>query len=252
MIEQALALKRKFYGDVHPEVAVSLNDLAFLLHDRRDLDGAEAMYRQAVAIERQLLGDAHPSLGQALNNLAFVLRDKGDYDGARKAFFDSLAAYCGALGFEHPTLDGILDNAVRFHWEAIGKRRTEYGDTHPEVASALADLAVLYLATGRVQEAEPPAREAWEITLDFPEGEDEARKARVECVYGEVLSRTGEFDFAEELLSSGRERSLASQGGDPTQARAAIEHLIQLYEAWDRPREAREYRDQLAALAPQQ
>ncbi|MGC1218866.1 MAG: tetratricopeptide repeat protein, partial [Phormidesmis sp.] len=57
-LEQA---KNRF-GEAHPDVATSLNDLANLYRDQGKYEQAEPLYVDALAMYKQLLGEAHPDV----------------------------------------------------------------------------------------------------------------------------------------------------------------------------------------------
>src|SRR6185436_10912165 len=141
LFRKSLDMKREVFGDVHPEVALGMNNLAYALHDTGDLDGAEALFRSAVEQQRKLLGDAHPDLGQALNNLAFVLHDRGDYEGARACFFEAVVVYRRALGDEHASVLNAVSNAKQLVTSEVEKRTRELGAEDPRTLGARLDLA---------------------------------------------------------------------------------------------------------------
>ena len=59
------------------QVAVQLNNLALLLSDKVDYDGAITPQQQALEIWKKSLGNHHPQVATGLNNLALLLRDTG-------------------------------------------------------------------------------------------------------------------------------------------------------------------------------
>jgi tetratricopeptide (TPR) repeat protein len=60
--EQALTLARELWGDKHPNVASSLNNLAGLYESLNRYQEAEPLYKEAIAIVRHSLPHLHPSL----------------------------------------------------------------------------------------------------------------------------------------------------------------------------------------------
>ena len=70
LIQQALRIRRKSFGQVHSAVAESIADLGVNAGDRNDYKLAEVYLRQALEMQRKLQkGAAHPLLAEALNNL---------------------------------------------------------------------------------------------------------------------------------------------------------------------------------------
>ncbi|MEK7485387.1 MAG: tetratricopeptide repeat protein, partial [Planctomycetota bacterium] len=80
--QMSLKLREKHLPPDHPDVALSLNDLARLLELKGDYEGAEPLYRRALEIDEKLLGKEHPSVATSLNGLAVFLYTKRDYEGA--------------------------------------------------------------------------------------------------------------------------------------------------------------------------
>ncbi|MFM8299162.1 MAG: tetratricopeptide repeat protein, partial [Microcystis aeruginosa] len=58
---QALDLHKQLLGDNHPDVAISLNNLAQLYKYQGRYLEAEPLYLQALAIAEQALGENHPT-----------------------------------------------------------------------------------------------------------------------------------------------------------------------------------------------
>ena len=57
MIQQALRIRRKAYGQLHPAVAESIADLGVNYGDRDDFKQAEVYLRQALEMQRKLQKD---------------------------------------------------------------------------------------------------------------------------------------------------------------------------------------------------
>jgi tetratricopeptide (TPR) repeat protein len=80
----ALAIRENTLGPNHPDTAAALNDLALLLKEKGDYDGAEPLYRRALAIREKALGPNHPDTAHSLTNLGLLLVDKGMYSDAER------------------------------------------------------------------------------------------------------------------------------------------------------------------------
>ena len=61
-MRRALAIDEKSYGPEHPNVAISLNNLAALLQVTNRLQEAEPLMRRALAIDEKSYGPEHPSV----------------------------------------------------------------------------------------------------------------------------------------------------------------------------------------------
>jgi CHAT domain-containing protein/tetratricopeptide (TPR) repeat protein len=173
LLRAALSMRRKLLGDEHPDVAQSLNNLAFLLMHQGDYAGAEPLFREALAMWRELLGDEHPDAALSLGNLASVLWAQGDYAGAEPLYREALTLRRKLLGDEHPDVALSISNLASVLWargnhagaepllrEALAMRRRLLGDEHPNVAESLNNLAGFLVARGDYAGAEPLFRRA--------------------------------------------------------------------------------------------
>ena len=78
-----LAISRKTLGPDHPNVALSLNNLAGLYKDQGKYPHAEPLFRRALAISEKTLGRDHPDVATTLENLAQLYREVGHADKAK-------------------------------------------------------------------------------------------------------------------------------------------------------------------------
>ncbi|MEH2288098.1 tetratricopeptide repeat protein [Nostoc sp.] len=165
--EQCLEVTKKRLGEEHPDVAESLNNLAFLYDCQGRYSQAEPLHIQALALWRNLLGEEHPDVTQGLNNLAFLYDCQGRYSEAEPLYIQALALRRKLLGEEHPDVPESLNNlaflydcqgryseAEPLYIQALALWRKLLGEEHPDVAASLNNLAVLYNFRGRYSQAE--------------------------------------------------------------------------------------------------
>src|SRR5262249_33050896 len=74
-LTEALSSRERLLDPEHPDVAISLNNPASLLHDTNRLGEAEPLYRRALAMTEKGLEPDHPTIAIRLNNLALLLQD---------------------------------------------------------------------------------------------------------------------------------------------------------------------------------
>jgi tetratricopeptide (TPR) repeat protein len=118
LAQRALTIREKALGADHPDVAVSLNNLA--------VADAKQSHKRALTIREKALGPNHPDVALSLNNLAGIDQAQGRYAEAEPLYKRSLA---------------IREKAL--------------SPDHPDVAQALNNLAELYRGLGRYADAEP-------------------------------------------------------------------------------------------------
>jgi len=123
-----------FFGDDHPRVATTLNNIGNVLQDKGDLDGALKCYREAERIDRAAFGDDHPNIAIRANNIGSVLLARGDRDGARRMAGEALRI--GVRTFGPRSLDTLLwaRNYAAVGGDPIALAREAAGD---EAAEAL-------------------------------------------------------------------------------------------------------------------
>ncbi|WP_414579416.1 tetratricopeptide repeat protein [Anabaena sp. CCY 9402-a] len=168
---------RERFGDEHPSVATSLNNLAMLYQSQGRYTEAEPLLVEALAMTKRLLGDEHPSVAISLNNLALIYQSQGRYSEAEPLYIKALAMYKRLLGDEHPNVARSLNNlALIYNFrgryteaepllvETLAMYKCLLGDEHLDVATSLNNLAMLYQSQGRYTEAEPLLVEALAMT----------------------------------------------------------------------------------------
>ncbi|MBH8566015.1 tetratricopeptide repeat protein [Nostoc sp. CENA67] len=166
--EQCLSVARKRFGYEDPNIATSLNNLAFLYYLQGRYSDVEPLYIKALSMRKRLLGDEHPDVAQSLNNLALLYNSQGRYSDAELLFIEGLAMRERLLGDEHPDVAQSLNNlallyksqgryteAEPLYIQALSMRKRLLGDEHPDVGQSLNDLALLYKLQGRYSDAEP-------------------------------------------------------------------------------------------------
>ncbi|MFN6540077.1 MAG: tetratricopeptide repeat protein [Nostoc sp. EkiNYC01] len=114
-----------FAGD-HPNVATSLNNLAFLYKSQGRYSDAEPLYVEALAMTKRLFAGDHPNVATSLNNLAGLYDSQGRYSDAEPLYV-----------------------------EALAMRKRLFAGDHPNVTTSLNNLAFLYYSQGRYSDAEP-------------------------------------------------------------------------------------------------
>ena len=160
-------------GPDHPDVGVSLNDLA-VLYQRQGRDGrGRAALPARAGHHEKALGPEHPVVGTVLNNLAELYGVQGRYAEAEPLHQRALAIREKALGPDHPDVGASLNNLAGLYRaqgrtaeaEPLYKRSLAIfekglGPDHSDVGTSLNNLAELFQAQGRAAEAEPLHRRA--------------------------------------------------------------------------------------------
>ena len=258
--QEALEIRHALFGERHPDVAELLNSLGIAYQSRADYEAAEGMYRQALEIRRTLFGDEHGEVANTLNNLAIVRGLQGGYATAAAMHREALAIKRMVLGDDHPDVISSLNNlaltltrlgdyaaAEPLVREALERWRESLGAQHPRVAAALSNLAALLRNQGDDEAAEPLFREALAMRRTLM-GEHRDVAANLTDLSA-LLTDKGEYATAEAYLREALAMQRRLYG--ETQTEGAVTGLVELYEAWDRPDQAAEYRALIRGRDPQ-
>jgi serine/threonine-protein kinase len=162
LARQALETRRDLFGNLHPDVAVSLNILGWLKHERGELEQAETLLREAVATGRAVFpqdGDAR--LARALNDLGAVRNSRGGYDEAVELYRESIDMRRRLLGEDHIGVaistsnlavayyqKGDMENAVRTSESALDLFRNILGPDHQRTLNVQSNLATMHSVAG--------------------------------------------------------------------------------------------------------
>ena len=125
-LTESLKRREQDLAPGHPDMALSLNNLAVLYAAQERRAEAEPLYQQALTITEIAFGPEDPKMAIALNNLAELYRTQG-----KRAESEPL------------------------YRRALNITETALGPGHPDVAIRLNNLATLYRDQGKHAEAEP-------------------------------------------------------------------------------------------------
>jgi len=215
---EALAIRRRLFGNESAEVAASLHGLARVFEADHNTGKAEPLYREALAIRRKVLGNEHVDVAASLRGLASSvqgvvpgsMQDSRKWVEAEALWREALAMQRKLLGAEHPdtltSLDGLgynlgrfqgrLDEAGRLTREALALRRKLYGSDHPDLAQSLSALGQILERQGNLAEAETLRREALEMRRRLF-GNEHPRVLETCAVLGLTLLKQGKLAEAE-------------------------------------------------------
>ena len=254
LLREALAMARAIHPGDHEDTAICLAALSANLRGLRKLPEAETSARDAAAMMLRLYGPGHVETLSARLDLSRVLNAADKFGEAEQILEDSLGDARSFLGDGHPTtivtargLATVIEQQGRFA-EALAVRRDELartakalGDGDVFVATGLTGLGQHGLASGRLPLAEAYFVKALAVRQKLhPAGHwriDEARG-----MVGVARLRARRYDAAEADLLAAYEGLRAHRGQDAAETQAVKAHLVELYDRWDRPERARQYR----------
>jgi tetratricopeptide (TPR) repeat protein len=183
-----------------------------------------------------------------LGDLRFVL---GDAVAAERLFRDVLERQRRVLGTEHPTTlrtsstaaetilaQGRLADAAEQFRSSRAVQQRILPASHPDIGATRKGLAEALVALSR------PARLA-----RFRVGNDLWHAADVRSLLGHALAKQGRFAEAEPLLTESYEEMATNP--NPSRRlgqRAALQRVVELYDAWQKPDVAQRWRDRATSI----
>ncbi len=251
---EALAIEKERLGAEHPTVAYRLGNLGLSVHHVGDYAEAERLYGESIALARRALGEKHGLVATQLNNLALLAQDREDDATAERLFREAMEMRVSLVGPEHPDVafhmsnlarvlhhEGRLEEAEGLYRRAIEIRGKTLPAKHPLIAMTSTWLGMLVLERGDPGAAEPVLRDAVEVMRGGLPAED-WRTAEAESHLGGCLAKQRRFEEAEPLVLEGYEGLDRKRGSSFWRTRAALDRVIDLYDAWGRQEEAATWR----------
>jgi CHAT domain-containing protein/Tfp pilus assembly protein PilF len=217
LLVRALQVCQEAVGSWHPEVAVSLNNLAVLYLAQGAHDRAEPLLLRAVEIDDHAPGATQAELANSLSNLAMLYDLTGAYARAEPLYRRALGIREATLGAVHADVAVSLNNlaflyskqgayaqAEPLYLRALAIHRKLLGRWHLDVALSLNNLAGLYFAQGAHDRAAPLMIQALAIELHAL-GDTHPYVATLRGNLASVYLARGEVDLAVPLMERAAE-----------------------------------------------
>jgi len=179
LLKEVARIKKKTYGENHPDYGQALNNLATLYIKIGLYVQAEPLMEKALRIAKITLSENNPSYGIRLKNLALIYQGIGKYDQAELLMKEAIRIDKDSLGEDHPdygcdlyylaelyTVMGWYKQAVPLMKEAMRIAKESHDKYHSEYIIYLANMALLYQDLGWYGQAELLMKEAIRIDKD--------------------------------------------------------------------------------------
>jgi CHAT domain-containing protein len=242
LAQRSLAIRENVLGTDHPDVAISLNNLAELYRNQGKYAQAEPLYQRSLAILEKAPGTDHLSVATSLNNLASLYDDQGKYTQAEPLYQRSLTIREKALGTDFSDIATSLNNlaelyrkqgkyaqAEPLYQRSLAIYEKAMGTDHLGVATSLNNLASLYDTQGKYAQAEPLYQRSLAI-YEKVRGENHQDVATSLNNLAELYRNQGKYTQAKPLY----QRSLAiyekALGIDHQDVATSLNNLASLYD----------------------
>ena len=201
LYEQALAIRIASYGDMHIDVANTLNHMANVYRAQVDLGDPAAitqaiqLYSRARVIKETKLHAKHPEVLLSRNNIANILLMTSQFAEAAKeheAILSLRQEIYGMGNIQNATSLkncglaylglGDFEKSLVYHLEALRIRQSGFGVLHPKTAESNACVGDVLVALSRPLEAVQQfqaAATAWDAILGVGNRDRSARALKV-------------------------------------------------------------------------
>jgi tetratricopeptide (TPR) repeat protein len=254
--EECLRLRSQMLGRQHPKTLTSINNLAGLYKDLKRFDEAVKLYTEALELREKMLGSHHPLTLTTKHNLASAYYFFGKPEKALPHFEEVYRLRKASLKAEHPdNVNSLLcliwvylecqraDDATPLIKEYVTLLRQQYGAESSQFAAETTVLARMLLQAGKSAEAEAYLRECLAIRQKLQP--DAWSTFYTQSLLGEALLGQKQYVEAESLLLSGyagmKERTLSIPPQSKHRLTEALDRLITLYTAIDKPDQAKKW-----------
>jgi len=174
--KQTLALRKDIFGELHSDVALSLNNLGVVHYDLGEYAESEKYYLQSLDIRKKIFGIEDNEVASSLNNLGNLYSAWGKYFKAESLFQECLIIRRKVLEPDHPDIAVTLNNLANLYSDLGEYSRAEtlyrsaldtweevLGPDHPYIATCLNNFAVFYCDLGKFTNSEYLHKRALEI-----------------------------------------------------------------------------------------
>jgi eukaryotic-like serine/threonine-protein kinase len=247
---EAVAIFQENTSRNHPEYAIALGNLGYVLTERGQYAEAERMLNEALEIERTVFGPNNQRIAETESHLGTLYDKRGDIDRAIAATAEAVKISTARLGLSHYLTGYYLDCLADLYLRANNLAAAEtnarqalsvFAQSLPErhlyVSSAHQLLGEILLMRGAYAPAEVELREAMDISSALA-GPENWRTARAAASLGWALIVRGKAAEGEPMLTAARNRLIATVGAQNAATQQASARLADYYRSHHRDSDA--------------
>jgi tetratricopeptide (TPR) repeat protein len=254
-LKEASDLIKKHLGPTHGYYVATLVLLAMAYERAGDVEKAEPIYRQAIEAGKRIEARYRIFLAQADLFLGYLLINKGAYPEAEIVLQESEAIYRQVMGGDtNYSVGAVKANLGLIYFLrgdyakaetedriALDTLRKSIGPEHPVTASTEATLGLTLTREARAAEGEAYLREALAIRKKIlPPGDFMIPYAA--SALGECLLAQKRYAEAEPLLVDSYNELKSTLGEHHKKTLEARQRLAKLYDNWEKPDQAAQFR----------
>ena len=260
LLRDALAVQRELLGS-HTEVALTMTSLASVLIAKGELEEARSALQDTLDMRVELLGENSSAVADAHLRLGRVLVASGQDGEAEPHYRLAAEQFERALGADHPDWTyaaeelalllqrrGDLDEAEALLRRLMATRTAAWDPLQYQVMRGWHLLAEV-LSDRRDWDALEALTDELLATYEEKLPPDHLYLKGTRLYLGTVLAARGRFKEAEELMLPGASAFREHPGIPAEDKRLFLSHMVRLYEGWQRPEQAAEWKRSVEELS---
>jgi Tetratricopeptide repeat. len=259
LYKEVLELRTAKLGADHPDTLGTQHYLAWLYRSLKNYDRSVPLFEQTLKLRKAKLGPDHPSTLQTQLDLGANYCDVGRFADAialleevyQKDRQERPLARVGTVLLTAYVRAGKTTEANALASKLVEDARQRFSPHSPQLAAALEEVGQALLEIKDYGQAESLLRESMSLgDRHFPES---WHRHHARSLLGGALLGQQKFKEAEPLLLEGYVGMQAREDQIPGDANVPLtqaeERLVQLYDAWNKPDQAAQWRRRLGQCA---
>ena len=203
------------YGEAHPYVMKSYNNMAIVYFNTGKYERALEYQQKSLAIRQSVYGENHPEVASSYGNIGNIYGKLGDHTQELEYYQKAMQIRKSVYGENHPDVAlnysdlgiayedlGDYAQALECHQKALSIRKSLLGENHIDVATSYLNMGTVY---ADLEEFEP-ASECFQKALSIQKtiyGENHPDVAETYNNLGLVCCSLGEYTQALEYTQKG-------------------------------------------------
>ena len=256
LYEETLKLRKAKLGPDHPDTLESMNNLAAGYWRARQLDKSVPLFEETLKLQDKKLGRQSPDTQRTVANLGVNYKDVGRLQEALRLLEEAFQTaktnpklrWVGSQLLDGYVKAGKSAEAAKLVTELLADARKQLAKDSPQLAGMLAQFGASLLQAHAFTDAEPLLREC--LTIREKKQPDAWTTFNTMSLLGGALLAQKKYADAEPLLLKGyagmKQREKTIPKGGENRIPEALDRLIELYTATNKPDEAKKWRAERA------
>jgi CHAT domain-containing protein len=221
-LKEDIEIKEKRFGTSSRNLINPYNQLANLYLIIGDYTEAEKSVKKATAIILPVFGDSSVIYTESLKLMENIYSSMGDYEKAEESIRKVVNIQSSKYGRNHMLLANSLSEMAMIKFlnhgekseieqlfvQALNIIKNNLGEKHPQYAEVLKNLALFYLETNKISDAEKNIQKAKDIWI-AKLGEENIHTAELLMIEGNILSVKGQYEAAKEKYTDAKNTYLS-------------------------------------------